>query len=179
MKKFLIIGIAGLFVVLSIMAFGLIDTGAWYTDSVTSKGNLLTAASLKLSVNESRSTSQTFVLDKIKPGDLIPGGQVNLKNAGTIPGHLWYEIVNISPANSLLGDLVYLKFQAKVEPGANFGGDLVVNQSAGVRIDVVDLAPGDSIPLVVYFNWPLSDHDNDAQGATLSFDVIWHLDQIP
>jgi hypothetical protein len=179
MKKLLIIGIAGLLVLLSTLVYGLVDSGAWFSDSVSSTGNQLTAATLKLSVNDTRGTVQTYALDKIRPGDWQPGGQAIVKNTGTIPGHLWYEIVNVSPASGLLGDLVYLKFQADFEPKAHFGGDQVINQSTGIRIDVVDLAPGDSIPLVVYFSWPLTDHDNDAQGTILSFDVIWHLDQIP
>jgi hypothetical protein len=179
MKKFLIIGFAGLLLLLSVLVYGLTDTGAWFSDTVSSTGNQLTAAALKLNVNDSSGTSQTFVLDKIKPGDLAPGGQVILKNDGTIPGHLWFEIVNVTPANGLLGDLIHPKFRADVEPWTSFGGDLAINQSIGIRVDVVDLAPGDSISLVVFFNWPLSEHDNDAQGATLSFDVTWHLDQLP
>jgi hypothetical protein len=177
MKKNLIVGIAGL-LVLSIMAFGLLDTGAWFSDSVSSTGNQLTAATLKLNVNDARGNSQTYVLDNIKPGDWKLGGQAIVKNSGTIPGHLWYEIVNVSPASSLLGDLIYLKFQANVDPWTHFGGDLVINASVGQHVDVTDLAPGASIPLVVYFSWPLTDHDNDAQGAGITFDVVWHLDQI-
>lgn len=179
MKKYLIIGFSGLLIVFSILVFGLIDTGAWYSETVISSGNLLTAATLKLSVNDTSGTSQTFMLDKIKPGDLALGGQAILKNDGTIPGHLWFEIVNVSPEGGLLGDLIYPKFRVDVSPWTSFGGDQVINLSIGVRVDVVDLAPGDSIPLVVYFSWPLSEHDNEAQGATLSFDVMWHLDQIP
>jgi hypothetical protein len=178
MKKIWIFGIGIIFVLFSILAYGLIDTGAWFTDSVSSTGNELNAASLKLTVNESRGTRQTYALDNIRPGDWQLGGQANVKNDGTIPGHLWYEIENISPAEGLLGDLVYQKFQANVEPWDHFGGDLVINQSDGTRVDVADLEPGESIPLVVYYRWPLTEQDNDAQGATLTFDVIWHLDQI-
>ncbi len=179
MKKFMIIGLAGLLVLVSILVYGLTGTGAWFSDTVSSTGNQLTAAALKLNVNDSSGTSQTFVLDKIKPGDLAPGGQVLLTNDGTIPGHLWFEIVNVSPASGLLGDLIHPKFRADVEPWTSFGEDVTINQLVGMRIDVMDLAPGDSIPLAVFFNWPLSEQDNDAQGATLSFDVTWHLDQLP
>jgi hypothetical protein len=61
MKKFLIIGLAGLLVLLSILVYGLIDTGAWFSDTVSSTGNQLTAAALKLNVNDSSGTSQPFV----------------------------------------------------------------------------------------------------------------------
>ncbi len=123
MKKILMIGMAGVLVLLSILAYGLIDTGAWFSDTVSSTGNQLTAATLKLSVNESRGTRQTYALDNIRPGDWQLGGQAIVKNDGTIPGHLWYEIENISPADGLLGELVYLKFQANVEPWTHYGGD--------------------------------------------------------
>jgi hypothetical protein len=177
MKKLLSLGVVGL-VLLSVLAFGLLDTGAWFSDTVSSTGNQLTAATLKLSVNDTRGTVQTYMLDNIRPGDWALGGQAVVKNTGTIPGHLWYELSNVSPASGPLGGLVYPSFQANVAPWTRYGGTLVINDSVGQHVDVTDLAPGASIPLVVYFVWTPTDHDNDAQGATLTFDVIWHLEQI-
>jgi len=160
------------------MAFGMLGSGAWFSDTVSSTGNSLTAATLYVSVNDTRGTTQTYTLNNIKPGAWDLGGQAILKNTGTIPGHLWYEIVNVSPAGGPLGALVYPSFQANVAPWTRYGGNLVINEAVGVRVDVADLAPNASIPLVVYFVWPSTDGDNAAQGAALTFDVVWHLDQI-
>jgi len=176
MKKKLLI--LGTFLVISVLVFGIVGSGAWFSDTVSSTNNSLTAATLHVNVNNTRGTTQTYTLGNIKPGDWALGGQATLKNVGTIPGHLWYEIVNVSPANGPLGALVYPKFQANVSPWTHFGGTTVINNSVGVHVDVVDLAPDESIPLVVYFSWPQTAGDNAAQGATLTFDVIWHLDQI-
>jgi hypothetical protein len=179
MKKFLMI-LMILVTVLAIatMTYGMLGSGAWFSDSVTSAENRLTAATLNLNVNDTRGTSQTYVLDNIRPGDWALGGQAILKNIGSIPGRLWYEISNVSPASGLLGALVYPSFQANIAPWTRYGGTLVINSSVGQRVDVVDLAPGQSIPIVVYFNWPMGIEDNSAQGASLTFDVVWHLDQI-
>jgi predicted ribosomally synthesized peptide with SipW-like signal peptide len=169
-----------LLLAVAIMAFGMLGTGAWFSDTVTSTGNSLTAATLRLNVNGNRSSSQTYVLSNIAPGAWDLGGQAILKNIGTIPGHLWYEIVNVSPADGPLGALVYPSFQANSDggPWPRFGGTQVINAAVGTHVDVMDLAPGASIPLVVYFTWPSTANDNSAQGASLTFDVVWHLDQI-
>ena len=166
--------------VLLVMAVGTLATpsGAWYSDIVSSTGNQLTAATLRLNVNGDRSSSQTYVLRNIKPGDWALGGQATLKNIGTIPGHLWYEITNVSAPDTALGGLVYPSFQANVDPWTRYGGTMVINASVGQRVDVMDLDAGASIPLVVYFVWTPTGHDNDAQGQSLTFDVVWHLDQI-
>ena len=163
---------------IAVMGIGMFSSGAWFSDNVSSTGNSLTAATLYVSVNDTRGTTQTYTLSNIKPGDWALGGQAILKNTGSIPGHLWYEIMNVSPANGPLGALVYPVFQANVEPRTRYGGNLVINNAVGVHVDVMDLAAGESIPLVVYFSWPSTSGDNAAQGASLTFDVVWHLDQV-
>lgn len=160
------------------LIFAMSPSGAWFNDTVSSTGNSLTAATLYVSVNNTRGTTQTYTLNNIKPGDWALGGQAILKNTGSISGHLWYEIVNVSPAGGPLGALVYPSFQANVAPWTRYGGNLVINNAVGVRVDVADLAPDASIPLVVYFVWTPTDGDNAAQGANMTFDVVWHLDQI-
>ena len=77
----------------------------------------MTAATLRLSVNDTRGTVQTYMLDNIRPGDWALGGQAIVKNTGTIPGHLWYEISNVSPAAGPLGDLVYPNSRPMKRPG--------------------------------------------------------------
>lgn len=175
MKKKL--GLIAILAVTLVLVFGL-SSGAWFSDAVSSTGNSLTAATLYLDVNGARSSSQTYVLNNMKPGDWALAGQAILKNTGSIPGHLWYEIVNVSPSAGPLGALVYPQFQMNVAPWTRFDGANVINNSVGMHVDVMDLAPGASLPIVAYFNWPPTAGDNAAQGAALTFDVVWHLDQI-
>lgn len=163
---------------LVVLAVGLTGTGAWFSSTASSTDNQLTAATLELQVNGVESVSRSYVVENLKPGDWKLGGQAVLKNTGSIPGHLWFEIVNISPSDGPLGNLVYPKFQQNVAPWTRFGGSEVINMSVGDRVDVADLESGESLPIVAYFSWPSTADDNAAQGASLTFDVIWHLDQI-
>jgi hypothetical protein len=167
------------FALVVVLAIGMTGSGAWFTSTATSTGNQLTAATLKLNVDGQESVVQSYVLPNIKPSDWALGGQAVLKNTGTIPGHLWFEIVNVSPAGTALGNLVYPKLQQNVAPWTRFGGTEVINSAVGHRVDVTDLAPGESLPIVAYFSWPPTDGDNAAQGQTVTFDIVWHLDQIP
>lgn len=164
---------------IAVLVYGMFGSGAWFTSTATSTDNKLTAATLKLEVDGVNSVARTYVLDNIKPGDWALAGQAPLKNVGTLPGKLWFEIVNVTPSDGPLGALVYPKFQQNVAPWTRFGGDKVINLSVGERVDIMELAAGESIPIVAYFSWPQGPNDNSAQGASLTFDVIWHLDQIP
>ena len=165
---------------IAVLTFGLVGTGAWFSSQVSSSGNSLSAATLHLTVNDNgEGVVQTYSLSGLKPGDwALASGQSVLKNTGSIPGHLWFEIVAVHPADGALGSLVYPKFQANVAPWTRFGGDRVINASVGQRVEVADLNPGDSLPIVLYVSWPSSVNDNAAQGGNLTFDVVWHLDQI-
>lgn len=100
-----------------------------------------------------------------------------MKNTGSVAGHLWYEIVNVQPGNAL-GSLTYPQMQENVAPWTRFDGANPFNSAVGVRVDVGDLAPGESLPVVLYVSWPSTNNDNAAQGQSLTFDVVWHLDQV-
>lgn len=54
----------------------------------------------------------------------------------------------------------------------------MINASIGQRVDVMELAAGQSYPIVLYAVWTSTDNDNLAQGDTVMFDVVWHLDQV-
>ena len=164
--------------VLVLGSFGL-GSGAWFSSQVSSTNNSLTAATLNLTANDGNGTTQSYVVGNLKPGDwAYAGGQVTLKNTGSIPGNLWYEIVNVLPSNGPLGALVYPEFQENTAPWTRFNSGNVFNNAGGVPVNIGTLNPGDSIPMVLYVSWPSTPNDNAAQGASLSFDVIWHLDQI-
>ena len=163
---------------IAVLAFGLIGTGAWFSSQVSSTNNSLTAATLNLTANGSTGTTGSYILSNIKPGDWANAGQVTLCNTGIIAGDLSYQIVNLSPANGPLGALVYSEFQENVSPWARYNTGDTFNNSVGTSVAVTKLDPGACLPIILDVSWPSSANDNSAQGASLTFDVAWRLDQI-
>lgn len=186
-------------VIVGVMAFGLIGTGAWFTDTATVADNTVTASTLNLKINGQEDAVQTYSLSNLSPGAWDLAGQAILKNDGTIKGKLWLEIVNVrnfengcgnpetkagdqtcgtGPDQGELGDLVKASFQANIDPWTRYGGEKVINASIGQRVDVIELAPGQSYPLVLYIVWTSTASDNLAQSDSVVFDVVFHLDQV-
>lgn len=176
MKKKFLLGTLSLLLI-GILAFGLVGSGAWFTSTAPSTNNSLTAGTLTLNVNGQSTQTQGFTATNLKPGDWALVGSATLKNAGSVPGHLWYEIVNVTPSNALTGHL-YPQMQQNVAPWTRYGTGPSFAASPNVRVDVADLAPGASLPMVLYVSWPSTTSDNDAQGQTFTFDIVWHLDQV-
>jgi hypothetical protein len=176
MKKKFILGTLSL-ILIGVLAFGMVGSGAWFTSTAASNQNSLTAGTLSLDVNGQATQTQGFTAMNLKPGDWALTGSATLKNTGSVPGHLWYEIVNISPSNSLTGHL-YPQMQQNVAPWTRYGSGPTFAVAQGARVDVADLAPGASLPMVLYVSWPSTSSDNDAQGQSFVFDIVWHLDQV-
>lgn len=197
MKKLFGISLVVVMVVMGLFS----SSGAWLSDKEASANNSLTAATLDLLTNNANGTSQSYVLGNLAPGAWDLAGQVILKNNGSIPGKLWFEIVNarnfenncIDPEikwgdtscgtgadQGELGAFVKASFQGNPDGGPypRFGGTDVINASIGQRVDVMELAAGQSYPIVLYAVWTSTDNDNLAQGDTVMFDVVWHLDQV-
>ena len=187
------------FLALGVMAFGLISTGAWFSDTATTSENNLVAGTLDLLINGQDDAVQTYKIANLSPGAWDLTGQAVLKNDGTIAGQLWFEITNVRNLDNgcsnpeikagdttcglgtdqgELGSLVKASFQANVDPWTRYGGGNVIDASIGQRVDVTELAPGQSYPLVVYVVWPSSASDNLAQTDSVIFDVVFHLDQV-
>jgi predicted ribosomally synthesized peptide with SipW-like signal peptide len=153
-------------------------TGAYFSDSADVSDNTFTAGTLDLKVNGADSASQVYKFNNLKPGAWDLTGQAILKNTGSVEGHAWLEIVNVRNTGEL-GSLVKASFQENDQDWTRFGGTTSINASEGQKVDLFDLAPGASEPLVVYAVWPNGTPatDNPAQGDSVTFDVIFHLDQ--
>jgi len=178
-----------------------VGTHALFTDSGTVEGNTFTAGTLDLKVNGQDSATSSYTLTNIKPGAWDLAGQVVLKNDGTVKGHVWYEITNVRNYENTclgpeaddntcgtgihqgeLGSLAKASLQKNVAPWTRYPSSniLTINAAEGVRYEVEDLNPGDTLPIVVYGVWPngSASDDNMAQSDSVVFDVVFHLDQI-
>lgn len=194
MKKIL----SSAFTILALAAVVAGGTQAVFVDTETVTGNTFAAGTLDLKTNNSDGATASYTLTNIRPGAWDLAGQVILKNAGTTKGHAWLEITNVSNFENTciepedgdgtcadgadqgeLGGLVKASFQQNVAPWTRFGGTSSINVSAGTRVDLFDLDADASMPLVVYGVWPNGGAtDNVAQSDSVTFDVVFHLDQI-
>jgi spore coat-associated protein N len=192
-------------------------TWAYFSDTETTTANKLTAGTLDLKISNSVDShyqpvwqddpiAKCITVENVKPGDawvqvVSPSSQVTLKNAGTVPGRVWYEIVNLhNNENGLTdpeikagdltggGDAIGLdqgelqaEFQmSTTENRAPWNGwqsmsKLVNNQIGQGAV----LQPGETVPLVFRYRWDPSNTQNDnlAQTDQITFDVVFHMDQ--
>lgn len=86
MKK--ILGLA----VAAMLVMAMVGTGTWafFSDSETSTGNILSAGTMDLTINNANANVVMFTLSDMVPGDTIEGSPVTitLKNIGSITGDL-------------------------------------------------------------------------------------------
>jgi hypothetical protein len=124
-----------------------------------------------------RSSSRTTAASPVSWFEIV--NVRNLENNCIDPETKWGDVSCGTEANQgELGAFVKASFQANVDPWTRYGGADVINASIGVRVDVTVLNPGDTYPIVVYGTWAQTANDNLAQGDTVMFDVVWHLDQV-
>lgn len=193
MKKLIL----SVFTILMVSAATFGATQALFSDEETSSNNTFTAATLDLKTNDADGTTASYTLTNIKPGDWNLAGQVVLKNAGSVNGNAWYEITNVRNLenNCLemengdatcgtgddqgeLGGLAKASLQQNVTPWTRFPtSPVAINTAAGVRYDIGTLTAGQTLPIVVYGVWTPSASDNLAQGDSVVFDVVFHLEQ--
>jgi predicted ribosomally synthesized peptide with SipW-like signal peptide len=164
-------------------------TSAIFTDQVTSAGNSITSGTLSLTVNGSHSPSAVFAAANMSPGGAsgwttaVGAGGAALQNTGSIKGHAWFEITNIVVAG---GDL---SLKDRIQPaislndppyGVNYVSGIALSALNGVHVDVKDLNPGETVDIFAYNLWPDAGLvlDNAAQGQSLTYDVVFHLDQV-
>jgi predicted ribosomally synthesized peptide with SipW-like signal peptide len=135
------------------------------------------------------------------------GGQWMLQNTGTVPGKLTMTIQNIqngtptcngpkvaalaaaglpacvpgSATGGRLGDLLFGVWSRNEAPWGYLSSVYTpFNSMGGVAISPVTLNPGESIAAYLDLEWDThaGTLDNTAQGDTLSFDVVFNLDQV-
>jgi len=195
-----------------------VGTYALYTDVETSADNTFTAGTLDLKVWEGGwdghwsddPIAEKITVTNVKPTSdawgwsMVPGG-VKIKNAGSVPGNLWIEIVNIrnsendciepevdagDDASSLEGELggeLKVKPQDNTPPWAAWaiqapltaateGTDLFPTPTAASAV----LNANEEVPLVFWyrpFAPEFTQDDNLSMTDTVTFDIIFHLDQ--
>lgn len=182
-----------LFAIVAVAAIAAGSTGAYFTDQVTSSGNTISSGTLSLTVNGSHDPGAVFSVSNVYPGGptgyspQFDGGGVTLKNTGSINGHAWFEIKNIivTGGDGSLKDRIHPIVSLNQAPWGTIytpGGVPGVSLSSldSVHIDVANLAPDQTLDISETNIWPDAGAtlDNAAQGQSLTFDVIFHLDQI-
>jgi predicted ribosomally synthesized peptide with SipW-like signal peptide len=172
--------IKSLLVVVAVASIAGGATYAYFSDTETSTGNTFSAGTLDLKTNNQDGVTHTYSLSNMKPevDTAQYAGNVTLKNAGSIKGHAWFEVKNIVDTG-VLSNYVFPNFLRLGGGGVSFGPDSSLKASESVRVELEDLDPDASLRVGLYVAWPPTATDNDAQGDSLSFDVVFHLDQIP
>ena len=202
------------------LAVAAIGAGTWaaFSDTEKSQNNVFTAGTLDLKVSDSTwhapgpgvdPAGHLFTDDPIvkmievtnvKPGDawMQVGKQVILRNDGTVPGKVWYEIVNLrnedngltepeQQAGDVTADVGELPAELQImttENQAPWQGWLGLTKLdsgiVGQHIAGHILLPGQSVPLVFRDRWDPSStqDDNLAQTDKITFDIVFHMDQV-
>jgi predicted ribosomally synthesized peptide with SipW-like signal peptide len=193
-----------LLTIIAVAAIATGATGAYYSDMETSAGNSFTSGTMNLKIDGQDGTAVTtkYTLTNWKPGDDKMVGQVKVKNDGTIDGKYWIEIANVvnnengcgtpetvagdtcsTPGDSgELGSKIRGYFQENVSPWAHLNPSFSsIDSAAGVALVPADggvLTAGEEVPVVLYAKWLSTATDNMAQGDSVSFDLIFHLEQV-
>lgn len=94
-----------------VMVFGLLSSGAWFTDTVTS--NESSFSSGELSIEDGQFAAFNFgTITNMAPGDKTPYVSVYIKNDGTIPLG-WFGDLQVT-GDPVLADALYIDY-AKME----------------------------------------------------------------
>lgn len=164
-------------------------TRAYLSDQVSATGNTIAAGTLGLQVNGSHNTAtHVFHVTNLVPGGWTTAqgaGGVALKNVGTTTGHAWFEIINVQTTggsgDGSLANLVQPIIELNDSPYGHVytPAGYSLSQLAGYHVDIADLAPGQTVDIFAYNLWPNGTPavDNAAQGQSITYDVVFHLDQ--
>jgi predicted ribosomally synthesized peptide with SipW-like signal peptide len=184
-----------LFAIVAVATIAAGSTSAYFSDQITVAGNTFSSGTLDLKVNGSDTASAIYHSTNLHPlgvtgwgtaPDVAPYvGDATLKNDGSIAGHAWMEITNVVvTGGNGDGSLANRIKPSIAKNGPTYGtiiSGLSLNAlSAMGKIDIKDLAPAETISVGAYLLWPDSTPavDNLAQGQTVTFTVVFHLDQI-
>lgn len=189
-----------------ILALGMVATTAtkaYFSDSETSKGNSFAAGTLDLKIDgkDGDQVTTKYTLTNWEPGMTQMVGGFTVKNAGTVPGKYWVEIKNVVnnengcndpemkvPDTSCgntegeLGGKISGYFQENASPWNHLNPGITSidasKDTAMIPAGGGVLAGGAEMPVVFYANWTPTANDNIAQGDSVTFDLVVHLDQV-
>jgi len=197
--------------IFAVAAIAATATVAYFSDTETSTGNTFAAGTLDLKVDDQDDPNIVSVaLNNMKPGDTAQY-QWSWKNAGTIEGQPWLEIVNVADDdNGLLepektagdsedeeGELSQYLLMKLNAPGStgyaypnqpecldsgskcplNTWDDSEIGKSSPWEVWQAIAAGATNAPMVLEFELP-STVNNIVQSDTVSFDIVFHLDQV-
>jgi hypothetical protein len=91
---------------ISVMAFGVIGSGAWFTDSATSSTNSLSSGTLSID-NGKLSQVTLGTISNMAPGDVTGDVVIVIENNGTIPLAWFGDLV---VGSSVLKDAIYIDY---------------------------------------------------------------------
>lgn len=150
-------------------------TFAWFTDSVTNKGNKIEAGTLDVQLYQdttdiSNSTEPVFNYDKWEPG-YSTGADLSVKNNGTLAIKYELELQNVTATKGIENVInVYVGKDLKGTLAQFMNGENLLegtlNAGASTDSTMITLAMQTSA-------------DNDYQGATASFDILLKATQAP
>ena len=99
-------------VAIAVMVFGVLSSGAWFTDTKTTKSNTFTAGTLVLGGPGIKSFTVGDITN-MAPGDKTGYATIGIKNKGTTP-LAWFGNWEFSGTDNKLYDALYVDF-AKME----------------------------------------------------------------
>jgi len=188
--------LASLLMIGMVAAMAGAGTFAYFTDTETSTGNVFTAGTLDLVVNEENPVSSHFELENVQPSDNATD-KVNLTNIGTCDGYLSMWIENLTDDDNGLtepeetdGDTTggadpegelspNLCIQIWDYNGNEHYNDTLANFAAthgneSTQLDLGDLSAGQSRMFTVGYYVP-SDVGNIIQSDSSTFDIVVDL----
>jgi len=203
MKKKLMLLVAVL--AIGVMAFGMLGSGAFFTDTEKTQNNTFAAGTLDLKINGGDVPVTIFTVSNMAP-DAQPTGHLILKNAGSIAGNLSISsIVLTNYENACWEPETEAGDTTCGDPGEGFGelqnvlgftlyidndpitgyygaedtklyDGVLKNLPSSLPVKAV-VAPGEDIRLNYVLNWWDTNSDNLAQSDGVKLDMTFRLAQ--
>ncbi len=173
-------------------------TKAYFSDNVTSTGNMFTTGSLDLNLDGGNTNVVKFNISDIKPGDTQIGTWA-VHNAGSITGYLDLhtivqthspgtstepELAMENPDIGTLGSLLNINLFIDTNNNGNQDPDetsiyngLLENLASDYPDLNLPLGPNNTNYITMRLNWPTSINDNKGQGDTARLDLNFELGQ--
>jgi len=205
MKKLMPLA-ASIVLILVASVFASAGTLALFSDTETSNGNTLTAASLDLNVDDLNINVVKFTVSNVRPGNQ-PIYTWKLTNVGSITGYLDLENIvvtsfengrldpekeagdttagNPGKGNGELQDILGLDVIVDYDGNGWKGGSDYTVYSGTVggvasSYDVNELiSPGGSVYITFQMNWWNTPNDNQAMTDSFTLDMAFELGQAP
>jgi hypothetical protein len=163
-----------------VMAFGVVGSGAWFTDQDSIVDNVVSAGTLSIDVRQEEGATQPFLISNLAPGgDWVGPYPFGIYNDGSLPALYGISAGNISETVPGFTNLVNVRLIPY------FGGAYSTSCTGGLESSLTAMAA--TVTNHVYgvaalpFNnthpWKMcfqldDTADNTYQGASAEFDVI-------